>query len=67
YKSFLVQQFLENAARVQGQRPWSLSAESEIPCAVLPAHGERGNESDSFHWGSEQDRFPLLRSEASFS
>ncbi|MBQ8513871.1 MAG: hypothetical protein IJ496_00555, partial [Ruminococcus sp.] len=62
----LVQQFLENAARVQGQRPWSPSADGETPCAVLPALGERGNESDSFHWGSEQDRFPLLRFEVSF-
>ena len=68
-KSFLVQQFLENAARVQGQRPWSLSAgspslgesaerisvgvraESETPCAVLPAHGERGEKCDSIFQG----------------
>jgi hypothetical protein len=57
-ESFLVQQFFKNAAEVTGEKPLSLPAGSEIPCATLPAHGEEGEKSDSFSRESEQDRSP---------
>jgi hypothetical protein len=55
----LVQQFFKNAAEVKGEQPLSLPAGSEIPCATLPAHGEKGEKSDSFSRESGQDRSPL--------
>jgi hypothetical protein len=58
-ESFLMQQFLENAAEVKGEQPLSPSADGEIPCAMLPARGEGGEKSDSFSRGNEQDRSPL--------
>jgi hypothetical protein len=55
----LVQQFFKNAAEVKGEKPLSLPAGSETPCATLPAHGEKGEKSDSFSRESGQDRSPL--------
>jgi NAD(P)H-flavin reductase len=60
-KSFLVQQFLENAAEGQGARsPLSLSADREISCAIRFAHGEKGEKSDRISRENEQDRSPFL-------
>jgi hypothetical protein len=55
----LVQQFFKNAAEVKGEKPLSLSADSETLCAILPAHGEEGEKSDSFSRENGQDRSPL--------
>jgi len=40
-----------------GNAPLSPSAEGEIPLAVK--NGERGEETDRFPRGSDQERFPL--------
>ncbi len=59
--SFLVQQFLENAAEVQGEKPWSLPAGSEIPCAILFGTRRKGvRKATAFRGESGQDRFPLV-------
>jgi hypothetical protein len=54
-----VQQFFKNAAEVKGEEPLSSPAGDETPRAILPAHGEEGEKSDSFLREGEQDRPPL--------
>ena len=44
----------ETRDSVPGRRPQT----AKYPCAIILAHGEKGEKSDSFSRGSGQDRFP---------
>jgi hypothetical protein len=53
-----VQQFFKNAAEVKGEKPLSLSADSETLCATLRRTGKRVRKATAFRGRADKTALP---------